>query len=598
MSVNGQDYYDSLMAAQRKGLSKLYKAEQVAIHNAYDRAFRDAYKGLIRSKKFQDKREIDVAQAAYVEQIYQELQKISNEYNQKISTLTESFHSDLIKRVINKTENDPLYQAYMKNVRKATQKSVKALIKGNIYKDGKGLSERLWNVSNNAGQQINEVIQSCVASGMPSVEMAQVLQDFGKEGHRTWDNNKIREKLGGGYTRYGALDYEALRLARTTNTHLNQLNTINAAKENPYMNAVIYRSSHSDGRVCSICRDRDGKVYPLNKVPFDHPNGMCHLEPTLAINGKPASLEDIGTDIGKWIRGEPNSGMMDKKYPNLKTTSAPPKKPTKVPKEPKKPIPKINKGELYTPEERANRIKAMEQDFITKFKHCPGNTRGAAKHAANIVKSLKLMPNCVQDMYLYSFEELRITHGTGGACYWPGTNKIELSLGKISKSPMGPYCTFFHEWGHMIDDNLKWEGKWKLTENGELHDICKQDYEQLYKNIKNKNPDKDPNSILTDRLCDADDTIASVSDIYGGLTDGVVEGYWGHKQQYWHRRDKRAEVSSEAWADILEGMTNAEQEAFLDEYLPQGKQWVLDRVMEINEQTKKNNKIWKFNYKK
>ena len=34
---------------------------------------------------------------------------------------------------------------------------------------------------------------------------------------------KIREKLGPGYTRYGSLDYESLRLARTTNNHLNHL---------------------------------------------------------------------------------------------------------------------------------------------------------------------------------------------------------------------------------------------------------------------------------------------------------------------------------------------------------------------------------------
>ena len=81
------------------------------------------------------------------------------------------------------------------------------------------------------------------------------------------------------------------------------------------MEAVKYRTGHTvAGRTCELCKSRDGNIYKLDEAPFDHPNGFCFLEPCLSINGKEATLEDVGRDIGKWIRGEPNSGLMDKKY--------------------------------------------------------------------------------------------------------------------------------------------------------------------------------------------------------------------------------------------------------------------------------------------
>lgn len=40
-------------------------------------------------------------------------------------------------------------------------------------------------------------------------------------------------------------------------------------------------NTQRDGKVCSICRDRDGRQYPLYGVPAKHPHCRCYLTPLL-----------------------------------------------------------------------------------------------------------------------------------------------------------------------------------------------------------------------------------------------------------------------------------------------------------------------------
>ena len=190
---------------------------------------------------------------------------------------------------------------------------VEQMIKGKVYYNGRGLNKLLWDATKCSKDKLNLAITSCIAQGMGAAEMSQNLKEFATGGHHTWSRNKIREKLGPGYARKysGGLDYEALRLTRTTITHQAQLATLATSKINPYMNAVIWHSDHQAGRTCQQCIDRNGTKYYLNKesVPLDHPNGMCWLEPAYSM-----TPEEIAKDMKAWGQDEPNSGLMDKIY--------------------------------------------------------------------------------------------------------------------------------------------------------------------------------------------------------------------------------------------------------------------------------------------
>ena len=208
----------------------------------------------------------------------------------------------------------------MKQVSIVNRQVIEQMIKGQIYKDGQGLSKRLWKSVSRSGDKIEEAIISMIAEGKGATEIAKNLTQFAKQGHKTWDKAKIKEKLGSAYAgKYGAggIDYEALRLARTTLNHQAQLTQKNANKVNPYAQKLKWHSAHQAGRTCQQCEDRDGKIFNVEDCPFDHPNGLCHLENVFCINGKEVTNIEMAEDIGKWIRGEENSGTMDILYGDL-----------------------------------------------------------------------------------------------------------------------------------------------------------------------------------------------------------------------------------------------------------------------------------------
>ena len=294
---------------------QLTKEQEKQIGKIYLKAFKDIEKKL---EKCTDNKYRERLLRAYQTQIYEELyplikQGIIDE-TEEISNIQKESMTELLQEVLeNQAEIIDGKHKLQAIVDITNKKLVQQMVKGEIYHGGHGLDELLWDATKCAKDKLNLAITSCMAEGMGAADMAQNLKEFATGGHHTWSRNKIREKLGPGYARKysSGLDYEALRLARTTLTHQAQLATLATSKINPYMNAVIWHSDHQAGRTCQQCIDRNGTKYYLNKesVPLDHPNGMCWLEPAYSM-----TPEEIARDMRAWGKGEANSGLMDKIY--------------------------------------------------------------------------------------------------------------------------------------------------------------------------------------------------------------------------------------------------------------------------------------------
>lgn len=305
--------------------------------------------------------------ASYSQQIYDELLKVVMKYNSKVAKDL----SDINKQMIQLLMGDG-YQQIKEQVDKLVDivnaDTVEQLIRGKLYEDRKGLDKRLWSCTNTSGEKIEDAVASCMAEGMSAADMAENLKQFAMGGHHTWSRNKIREKLGSGYARKysSGLDYESLRLARTTITHQAQIETINTRKVNPYMGGVKWHSNHEAGRTCDLCNSRDGHIFIVDKedIPLDHPNGACWLEPVWMINGKEATPEEIAKDMRAWANGEKNSGAMDKisEYKGLGGTAKP-----KVVK-PKTTKRTTKQRGIYTTEERAAKYVELKQTLHTELK--------------------------------------------------------------------------------------------------------------------------------------------------------------------------------------------------------------------------------------
>lgn len=585
------------------------KTQEQDIMRAYTIAFDDAFSDYLKQLekgKTPSQPNLTQCKLAYINQLYSTLQKQSLICNEEIPKKILNQYAKVMKDI---TNNKDVIDKINKNVDVTSRNIVEQMIKGEVYKDGVGLDSRLWSATNASGRKIEDVIISCLARGISSAEASKIISQFAKSGHHTWDKNKIREKLGDKYAnKYGTggLDYEALRLMRTTNTHMAQLTVMNSDTVNPYNKFVKYHTGHAGSRTCSICRDRDGKIFPIHDAPLDHPNGLCWLSPVMSKDGKTElSLADMVDDMNDYFDGKPNSGVMTqwlgKSYP-LRVEPKPQPKPQQLTEPPKATIPK---GHLYTEEQREQKYQELETHLLDGISSMLETELVNNKNKDNMIKpyakttvkgiigNLRKYPASIQDLYLHTLKDLKMNYTPDGAFYSPMTDSIHFSVKKTNNDNRGPYGTVFHEWGHMIDWHIYSETGGTVTNSvkEEMYKILKQDVEDRIKyqqkNSRVKINKAEAKKLVSSELNGATDAIAGVSDIYGGVTGNAVVGRWGHAKSYWTRRDKKGEVCSEAWADILQSYGIPNQVKYIEKYMPGGKAFVEKTVEEIIEKIKR-----------
>ena len=605
---NSIDYFKTLNSQLNSKRRELTKKQQQQIIQVYKNAYMDIINRNIRSA-YGDSKAVKNLTAAYSQQIYDELQKVVMKYNRQAATQI----ADINKQMMQLLMGDG-YQQIKDQVDKLVDivnaDTVEQIIRGKVYEDGKGLDKRLWNATSNSGAKIEDAVASCMAEGMGAADMAQNLKEFAMGGHHTWSRNKIREKLGSYYaSRYsGGLDYESLRLARTTITHQAQIETINTRKVNPYMGGVKWHSNHEAGRTCDLCNERDGHIFIVDKddIPLDHPNGACWLEPVWMINGKEATPEEIAKDMKAWANGEKNSKLMDKipEYKGLGGTAKPKATKAKTTRV-KTTKSKAAKGGIYTEEERAAKYAELHRTLKNEIK-----TTNKKYTVDGIIDRLKQAPLDVQDLYL-SVGKFERTTSNRGAYYSPSDFKIHMSFSddrnlRLQFGEKHRYDVLFHEWGHLIDDqgagdNIKSYrfsgGSERMYTKLTLKDAIKekglaQSFEKDMKNWQakwveekfhgKKTLDNTPAALVNGKFADFlhenEVYTLALQDAAKGMSAGAIKTRWGHDLKYYTRNQDGnisayesacIEVSSELWAELNSSMTQPETRKFLYENFPE-----------------------------
>lgn len=600
---NSIDYFKTLNGQLNNKPRELTKKQQQQIIQVYKKAYMDTINRGIKNA-YGDNKAVKNLTAAYSQQIYDELLKVVMKYNSQVA----SDLSDINKQMMQLLMGDG-YKQIKDQVDKLVDivnaDTVEQVIQGKLYEKRKGLDKTLWSCTDKSGVKIEDAVASCMAEGMGAAEMAENLKEFAMGGHHTWSRNKIKEKLGSGYARKysGGLDYESLRLARTTITHQAQVETINTKRVNPYMGGVQWHSNHEAGRTCDACNALDGRLFIIDKedIPLDHPNGACWLEPVWMINGKKATPEDIAKDMRAWANGEKNSGAMNKipEYKGLGGTKQPAKSIKKTIKK------AVKQRGIYTEEERAAKYTELHETLKKQI------SKTNKKYTTEgILEALKQAPLDVQDMYL-SIGEFQRTNSTGGAFYSPTDKKIHMSLKdernlRIQFGEKHRYDVLFHEWGHMIDDQATPDdfkmyrfsgGSEPMYNKITLKNAIKptglaQSFERDMKNWQAKwvqekfhgkktlenTPAALVNGKFADFLHDNEVFTIALQDAAKGMSAGAVKTKWGHDAKYYTRNQDGnisayesacIEVSSELWAEISSNMTQPETRKFLYENFPE-----------------------------
>lgn len=176
---------------------------------------------------------------------------------------------------------------------------VNNLVTGQIYEGGWNLSSAIWSDNEQTLHDIYQIVAQGRAMNMSAYDISKMLESYvnpnkAKQWNLTMsDGRRIYKR---------SVDYNAQRLTRTLTQHAYQQGVIQCAKDNPFIQMIIWRANGS--RTCELCLDRDGKEYRWDEVPMDHPNGMCTMEPKV-------DMDKTIDQLANWFNGE------DGEYPEI-----------------------------------------------------------------------------------------------------------------------------------------------------------------------------------------------------------------------------------------------------------------------------------------
>lgn len=291
----------------RQQLEQLNQAQQRAIIEAYN----SAGKELVRQYRgAKDGTATKALYASYTKKLYDETNEIIQQYAIKGAQVAPSVEKLVMQKAFQMAGLDTSLanDKFDNIIGKLGMESVKNIIGGGIYKDGAGLSSRIWQSSMGSSNKIQEIIAAGLAQDMGAAKLSELLRAYvDPTVRKTWDTDKIRSILGDGYAAWNKnLEYNALRLARTTLSHTATMSMRQARQVNPYATKIKWHSVHAAGRTCETCEEMDGQVFDTEECPFDHPNGMCYQTHEME-----KSLDEIADELAAWCNGEENE-MLDK----------------------------------------------------------------------------------------------------------------------------------------------------------------------------------------------------------------------------------------------------------------------------------------------
>lgn len=441
---------------------------------------------------------------------------------------------------------------------------------GKLYGDKWTLSQSIWKNGIRTKSDIQNVVAKGLTENKPIKDIADDLIKYvDPSARKPWDWSKVYP---GTATK---VDYNAQRLARTMIQHSFQSSLVQSQRYNPFCKGVIWHSVGLHGRTCELCMERDGNVFPLKDLPLDHPNGLCYFEPALD------SMNDIADRLGDWVNGgsDPALDTYVAKAFNLSPKSTTGKRVVNTVKESA-----AKKAVKMTKAEKQKYINENLSQLQNKVLHFGSNPKTAEKNWAAIEQ--KLLSLSDEQLRLLSRTEGRydvIISVGSNACYSEIDGILMMPLNSIVKKD--DWLTFFHELGHVIDTGsykyISKKGIEKYAARTErdveygkkLFSLLEEDYKKL---LRKDGTLREP--VVSDLLGTNVETTAGVQDIISGLSADNNRLWYGHDAKYWGKPGgayHRAQVNSEAVANMFAAWVDPKAEKYMKKYFPKAyKYWL------------------------
>lgn len=293
-------YYDLLKKAQIDKMT-INRNTLIKIKKAYEKVAKElinkAYKGE-ESKGWND---------AYLKYVNKKLDLLGKQIEEMIkegitetSYIASSVNNDFLKGL--DIDSDLFESLFGVNYH-----VIDKIVNGGLYKDNKSLSDRIWGYNKKNLEAIQDILTDGIVNKRPLQDICKELEHYTKGGiSKVKTINKA----------YGSMNANALRLVRTSLNHAFTETMKDETRHNPFVEGYqwilsgqhsIRMQGHTD--ICDEYANSDEfglgtGIYPKNADRFIHPNCLCIQVPYI-----PRQLDDIGSEINRWIHGEENKGI-------------------------------------------------------------------------------------------------------------------------------------------------------------------------------------------------------------------------------------------------------------------------------------------------
>lgn len=186
---------------------------------------------------------------------------------------------------------------------------VNTIMSGKLYSGKWNLSKAIWGDNAAKQNEINKIVSKGILKNKGVYSIAKDLERYLNPNARKKDSwldlfPGSRRKI----------DYNAQRLARTMVSHAYEESFVRATINNPFIEAYQWITSGGHN-VCALCIDREMSdryglgpgIFPKDKLPLDHPNGMCTFDIVVTM-----SDQEIFDAIADWYVGEGDHDMNKK----------------------------------------------------------------------------------------------------------------------------------------------------------------------------------------------------------------------------------------------------------------------------------------------
>ena len=299
--MTSKDYIKLCQEAQNKKL-KLAKKQEKQIKQIYNDMYLNVSRKLKKvnpdslTKRYLEELQKELAKEIKI--IHTKVEKVIKKNTEKSSELANNVQLDFFMS-INNEYNLNMKDTFSSMFSKIPKDAMNEILFGKVYKDRKGLSERIWRATKIFDKDIDYIISEGIGAKKSTYEIAKDLEIYvNPKASKPWDWSNVYPNAS------GKVDYNAQRLARTSINHAFQQAQKRSCMKNPYVTGIRWISSEIHGRTCQQCSDRHNQVFKIEELPEDHPNGLCTTIPEI-----PMSLEEIGMELRAWRYGESNSKL-------------------------------------------------------------------------------------------------------------------------------------------------------------------------------------------------------------------------------------------------------------------------------------------------